>query len=734
MIKEYERELNELQEGKLISKEDLHEGDEIIYNGEHYFVTLTDTGTAFVWITDDESERYNRNAQGWTVKADWIDEVIGQPEEDELKESLTKSDRDIILDVVKGKYETGHGYLEDKRDYEEALGRRLTDAKYEQLEEFYSDLMDLGPEGFYEEYKDMLDFDPDFIAEYGYSEDDEEEDELEEAVKTSDRYEVARYSRFWYGIMDNHTNLLLRAGPNADYSKPLDKENNKLLLFHSKEEAQSYIDSNLNSKQDLKESTVNESDKSDKLEEFLKEDLSTRKERYKKFNRILALRAADTDEQKEAIKAIESTLDNLGIKAYYGTSSGQPKTVIFDVGKHYNAIYVHADGTVLIGGEEEGEVDPDNKEEVKQMLIDHGFIGNGINESRKDFAFMIKCNDGPKELVKVVAENKSKAEKYAKDMYAANHVIYADDRYNVWSIEDKNRSLKEDYQDVDSMPRRNLMDEIDDIYRWARQSHRTGIISMIEDPEVFPNEEGEEGYFKGVPTDKLKSILKTLRKMKYDSMSREELMDEIDSIYRWALKGKHIDITSIIEDPEVFSSTDEDNEEGYFKGVPTDKLRGILKILRKMKDGGSLTKDDERVFLSKNGSVNESLDFTNAADVRHRLDRYPEQYLTITFRGSYDWKYISDLLEEYNDGDEEEADLALDKLEAIYGSEFKLLNSLEVEEISEITVYDSDVLVTIKVDKDDLQHNFSDHYADLINMPSIDIDTIKILELDKPIV
>lgn len=185
MIKEYERELNELQESKLISKEDLREGDEIIYNGEHYFVTLADTGTDFVWITDDESERYNRNAQGWTIKADWIDEVIGQPEEDELKESLTKSDRDIILDVVKGKYETGHGYLEDKGDYEEALGRRLTDAKYEQLEEFYSDLMDLGPEGFYEEYKDMLDFDPDFIAEYGYSEDDEEEDELEESLKES---------------------------------------------------------------------------------------------------------------------------------------------------------------------------------------------------------------------------------------------------------------------------------------------------------------------------------------------------------------------------------------------------------------------------------------------------------------------------------------------------------------------------------------------------------------------
>lgn len=560
MIKEYERELNELQEGKLISKEDLHEGDEIIYNGEHYFVTLTDTGTDFVWITDDESERYNRNAQGWTVKADWIDEVIGQPEEDELEESLTKSDRDIILDVVKGKYETGHGYLEDKRDYEEALGRRLTDAKYEQLEEFYGDLMDLGPEGFYEEYKDMLDFDPDFIAEYGYSEDDEDEDGLEES---------------------------------------------------------------------------------------LKENSSTRKERYKKFNRILALRAADTDEQKEAIKAIESTLDSLGIKAHYGTSTGQPKTVIFDVGKHYNAIYVHADGTVLIGGEEEGEVDPGNKEEVKQMLIDYGFIGNGINESWKDFAFIVKCNDGPKELVKVVAEDKSKAEKYAKDMYAANHTIYADDRYNVWSIEDKNRSLKED--------------------------------KVTGKPE--------------------------------DADEKIQFGDEI--VYN----GKHLFVINAnFMDSDRYLWVTDKREDRYNRWAPGKLLAKDLvdKVIRQPDEDGQEDK------------MNKSIDFTNAADVRHRLDSYSGQYLTITFRGSHDWKYISDLLDEYNDGDEEEADLALDKLEAIYGSEYKLLKALEVDEISEITVYDSDVSVTIKVDKDDLYHN----YADLINNPSIKKDTVKILELE----
>lgn len=357
MIKEYERELNELQEGKLISKEDLHEGDEIIYNGEHYFVTLTDTGTDFVWITDDESERYNRNAQGWTVKADWIDEVIGQPEEDELEESL-------------------------KEDY-------------------------------------------------------------------------------------------------------------------------------------------------------------------------------------------------------------------------------------------------------------------------KDFAFIVKCNDGPKELVKVVAEDKSKAEKYAKDMYAANHTIYADDRYNVWSIEDKNRSLKED--------------------------------KVTGKPE--------------------------------DADEKIQFGDEI--VYN----GKHLFVINAnFMDSDRYLWVTDKREDRYNRWAPGKLLAKDLvdKVIRQPDEDGQEDK------------MNKSIDFTNAADVRHRLDSYSGQYLTITFRGSHDWKYISDLLDEYNDGDEEEADLALDKLEAIYGSEYKLLKALEVDEISEITVYDSDVSVTIKVDKDDLYHN----YADLINNPSIKKDTVKILELE----
>ena len=93
-----------------------------------------------------------------------------------LNESISKNDRDIIIDAVKGEFETGHGYMEDKDEFEEMLGRRLTAAKYEELKEFYSELQDLGPTGFYEEYKDKLEFDPDFIAEFGYEEESEKGD------------------------------------------------------------------------------------------------------------------------------------------------------------------------------------------------------------------------------------------------------------------------------------------------------------------------------------------------------------------------------------------------------------------------------------------------------------------------------------------------------------------------------------------------------------------------------
>ena len=53
-----------------------------------------------------------------------------------------------------------------------------------------------------------------------------------------------------------------------------------------------------------------------------------------------------------------------------------------------------------------------------------------------DFSFIIQCNEQPAMKVNVVAESYGKAEKYAKDMYAAKYTTYADDRFNHWSIKE----------------------------------------------------------------------------------------------------------------------------------------------------------------------------------------------------------------------------------------------------------------------------------------------------------
>ena len=60
------------------------------------------------------------------------------------------------------------------------------------------------------------------------------------------RYTVKRYGEWWWGIIDhtlnNGSGLMMRAGVNPDYNAPLDKGENKLLLFKSKELAQEHCD------------------------------------------------------------------------------------------------------------------------------------------------------------------------------------------------------------------------------------------------------------------------------------------------------------------------------------------------------------------------------------------------------------------------------------------------------------------------------------------------------------
>ena len=98
-----------------------------------------------------------------------------------MKENLTPIkesafDNDFILDIVKMGYETGHQVFDSYEDF-------IEDEEVQDIEDkeaawdFYCNLIDMGPAGFYEEYRDELDFDPSFIAEY--SEDDEEFENLQ---------------------------------------------------------------------------------------------------------------------------------------------------------------------------------------------------------------------------------------------------------------------------------------------------------------------------------------------------------------------------------------------------------------------------------------------------------------------------------------------------------------------------------------------------------------------------
>lgn len=203
-------------------------------------------------------------------------------------------------------------------------------------------------------------------------------------------------------------------------------------------------------------------------------------------------------------------------------------------------------------------------------------------------------------------------------------------------------------------------------------------------------------------------------------ISKEDLHEGDEIIYN----GEHYFVTLTDTGTDFVWITDDESER-YNRNAQgwTIKADWIDKVIRQPDEDGQGDK------------MNKSIDFTDEAEIRKQLAKYSGQYLTITFKGSEDWKHISDLLDEsINSDEEEEEELALDKLEASYRREYDLLKSLEVEEISEIVDYTSYVIVTIKVEKDNLLHNFSDNYLDFIHMPSIDTDTIKILELDKPTV
>lgn len=88
---------------------------------------------------------------------------------------LNQEQKREIMEVVAMSFETGHFSFDDKEDFKrdfEGIQPEAVDAAWE----YYLELVNYGPVGFYEEFKDVYNFDPMFVEEYGHYYDDEEDD------------------------------------------------------------------------------------------------------------------------------------------------------------------------------------------------------------------------------------------------------------------------------------------------------------------------------------------------------------------------------------------------------------------------------------------------------------------------------------------------------------------------------------------------------------------------------
>ena len=112
-------------------EEEIQDGDEIVYNGEHLFVTNSDYMDLgkWLWVTDKEEDRYNKKAAGWSLAKELVDEVIGQPED--LDEDTVKQDGKW---VNKGKEGT-HGEFATKKEADAQRKAMFAHGSKEELKE-----------------------------------------------------------------------------------------------------------------------------------------------------------------------------------------------------------------------------------------------------------------------------------------------------------------------------------------------------------------------------------------------------------------------------------------------------------------------------------------------------------------------------------------------------------------------------------------------------------------------
>lgn len=122
------------------------------------------------------------------IKGDGYKEKVLEDIEEFAGDGLTDYQKGLVREMAKCDYECG-GCVDP---YDESFKELLWEDEdlcdnMEEAQDYYQELADMGPAGFYEEFQDEFDWDPDFVAQYGdnFEEEDDyfEEEDLEESAK-----------------------------------------------------------------------------------------------------------------------------------------------------------------------------------------------------------------------------------------------------------------------------------------------------------------------------------------------------------------------------------------------------------------------------------------------------------------------------------------------------------------------------------------------------------------------
>ena len=124
--------------------EELQNGDEIIVNGQHLYVADAEYADDYVWVTDEKEDRYNKRAPGNTLAKYMIDDVIGQPDDDDDEE------------------------LDEAQDIYDIQGQAVRDARRKEVLDEFKEIFTDEPGGINLDNKETLAIVRGYLEDMGY--------------------------------------------------------------------------------------------------------------------------------------------------------------------------------------------------------------------------------------------------------------------------------------------------------------------------------------------------------------------------------------------------------------------------------------------------------------------------------------------------------------------------------------------------------------------------------------